>query len=238
MDLREQARLKALQEMAARQKQFKQDIKDLDQSPIEIKDKKLSEGFAIPVGDPRNNDLGAKQKLQSGEAFRAKIEALTDKSKPIEEMDYLPKPNPVKEPSNTLDYKDLKKEYSTKRKQELAQKFAKAKDALPETTSVVSKLVDKMQETVRATGLDDHLRKLAKGSKAIGGIAAIPAALMAGRADQAMADVLIPGGLEGAGEGSDIPMQDDTPQVEMMSNYATDPNMRRMALQELRSRRR
>lgn len=235
--------------MAARQKQFKQDIKDLDQSPIEIKDKKLSEGFKASVGNPRGYDnKPTTQIVENAGDWKARLDAELEARRSMRgeeekvtkyKQDFTDKP--PRPEGETLDYKKLKQEKKLLDKKELAKGLVKRVEGLvdsPGKITIGQDMAKKAKEAVRATGLDDHLRKLAKGSKAIGGIAAIPAAIMAGSADQAMADVLIPGGLEGAGEGSDMPMQDDTPQVEMMSNYATDPNMRRMALQELRSRRR
>jgi hypothetical protein len=109
-------------------------------------------------------------------------------------------------PGNALDYGQLRKEYAQKAKSEKAGKLAKA------------------------------FAGKGKLGMAMGPIGALAGAALAGSADEAFANAVIPGGLEGVGAGSDMPMEDDTAQVEMAAQAATDPNMRRMALQELKNR--
>lgn len=109
-------------------------------------------------------------------------------------------------PGDTLDYTKLKQEFKAKEKAERDSRFAKA------------------------------LKKTGKLGAAIGPIGALAGAALAGSVDEALANAVIPGGIEGVGAGSDRPMEDDTAQVKMLSESATDPNLRRAALQELRNR--
>lgn len=81
------------------------------------------------------------------------------------------------------------------------------------------------------------MKKAGKGVGKLGVMGGLLAAGLAGTADEAFANAVIPGGLEGAGAGSDLSMQDDTPKLEMLSQSATDPEVRRAALLELKNRR-
>lgn len=203
-------------DVIAERRSFLEDLRKLDQSPIEIKDRKLSEGFAKPVGNPKEyKSINAPQKVQSADAWKAGMDARAAASAArrgeIEKIaDYGTKYKdklgnevfkPEIQPGNTLNYKDLLKE---------------------------KKAINKL----------DDAKKLLKGGSKLGLAVALPAALMAGSASDAMADVIVPGGVEGLGEGSDMPMQDDTNQIKTYAESATDPNLRRMALQELRNRNR
>jgi hypothetical protein len=109
-------------------------------------------------------------------------------------------------PGDVLDYNQLRKEYKLKQQQEKNSRLAKA---LKKSGKVAATLVP---------GLG------------------VAGALMAGSADEALANAVIPGGIEGVGAGSDLPMEDDTAQIQTYAESATDPNLRRMALQELRNR--
>jgi hypothetical protein len=109
-------------------------------------------------------------------------------------------------PGEVLDYNQLRKEYKAKQKQDRNSQLAKA------------------------------FKKSGKLGAAIVPGLGVAGALMAGSADEALANAVVPGGIEGVGEGSDQPMQDDTAQVKTYAESATDPNLRRMALQELRNR--
>ena len=80
------------------------------------------------------------------------------------------------------------------------------------------------------------MKKAGKGLGKLGMIGGLVGAGLAGSASDAMADVLVPGGVEGAGAGSDLPVQDDTAQINMLANSSTDPDLRKKALQELRKR--
>ena len=118
----------------------------------------------------------------------------------------------LKQPDNVLDYSDWLKK-------------PKAAD-LPEKTINYNDIRKDYNKMKRAgTGL-----------KKLGMIGGLVGAGLAGSASDAMADVLVPGGVEGAGAGSDLPVQDDTAQINMLADSSTDPNIRRMALQELRNR--
>lgn len=225
----EEMRKKALEDLKAKaidkELSFRKNLNKL-QTSTPTMDKTLSEGFSVPVGNPRDVDANFSQPVQSAEKWKAKTQAQL-------------KPESVSQ--EALDYKQLQKEYRQKRKQENARKLVKRVEDLKDNVGTKQTLLEEAAEKAKkvlekGTVTDDFMRKLAKGSKAIGGIAAIPAALLAGRADQALADAVIPGGLEGAGEGSDMPMQDETPLIEMQARSAVDPNLRRMAIQELRNR--
>lgn len=73
-----------------------------------------------------------------------------------------------------------------------------------------------------------------KGLAAIGPIGAGIGAVLAGSAEDALAG-FVPGGVDSAGEGSDLPVEDDTAQIKMLAETATDPNVRRQAIQALRT---
>ena len=110
-------------------------------------------------------------------------------------------------PGEVLDYKKLKQEFKDKAKLEKNSRFAQA------------------------------LKKTGKlGAAIVPGIG-VAGALMAGSADEALANTFVPGGIEGLGQGSDMPeYADDTGAVQAAAESAVDPNIRRMALQELKNR--
>jgi hypothetical protein len=108
-----------------------------------------------------------------------------------------------------------------------------------DAAEVKRQYIDKIKAEKRsglAKALSGASKNTGKLGMALGPIGAIAGAALAGSADEALANAVIPGGIEGAGAGSDRPMEDDTAQVQMMADSATDPNIRRAALQELRNR--
>lgn len=113
------------------------------------------------------------------------------------------------------------------------------------------KQMDPLQVYEDVVGVGHHAKipKLREGTYGFGALKSLlksgtfkglaPAAVgaaFAGSASDALADTVVPGGVESVGEGSDMPMMDDTPQVQMAAEAATDPNLKRAALKELRDR--
>lgn len=113
------------------------------------------------------------------------------------------------------------------------------------------KNMDPMQVYEELVGVKHHAKipKLREGTYGFGALKSLlksgtfkglapvgVGAALAGSADEALADVVIPGGAESLGKDSDKQMEDDTPQVKMMAESATDHNVKRMALQELKNR--
>ena len=105
-----------------------------------------------------------------------------------------------------------------------------------------SSSLDKASEKAVAQRAADVTRKMfGEGFKKIrsvvGPAVGVGGALLAGSADEALADTFVPGGVESLGKGSDLPQYaDDTGAVQAAASSATDPNIRRMALQELKNR--
>lgn len=264
-EIRKQLLQKTLDDNSVKNENFIKELQKLKSSTPEVLDRSLSEGFKKAVGNPRENYLNKLDKVQNAEDWKNKIDAHRNESMlnrgEVERVanytdkfyDENGKPLPSKpiEPSGTLNYEELKKEYKQLQKKQLAENLVKRVEGLKVNPNTKQTLLEEMSDTAKnivnpsvkkvaekGTQLDDFMRKLSKGSKAVGGVAAIPAALMAGSASDAMADAIIPGGVEGVGKGSDMPMQDDTNQIKTYAESATDPNLRRMALQELRNRNR
>jgi hypothetical protein len=195
-------------------KYLKQKIKRKPVDPLE-RHMNLMEGIKqldrSPV--PMNSDL-AERVVKDLPVDRIKSESVPVKSLNEFQAEVAKRQalDALKQPDNVLDYSDWLKK-------------PKAAD-LPEKTinyNDIRKDYNKM-------------KKAGKGLGKLGMIGGLVGAGLAGSASDAMADVLVPGGVEGAGAGSDLPVQDDTAQINMLADSSTDPNIRRMALQELRNR--
>lgn len=113
------------------------------------------------------------------------------------------------------------------------------------------KNMDPMQVYEELVGAGHHAKipKLREGSYGFGALKSLlksgtfkglapvgVGAALAGSADEALAETIIPGGLDSLGKDSDKQIEDDTPQIKMMAESANDPNVKRMALQELKNR--
>jgi hypothetical protein len=145
--------------------------------------------------------------IQNAEVNKAKIEALRQETNKKRLLAGMGVDTTML-PEKEYDAGEMKRQYNIKKRLELA-------------------------EDIKKRG---KVPKIGKIAAAIGPIGALAGAALAGSADEALANAVIPGGLEGVGEGSDMPMQDDTQQIKTYSESASDPNLRRMALQELRNR--
>lgn len=100
----------------------------------------------------------------------------------------------------------------------------------------VQNLPEKIYDAGAAKREYEAMKKASSRAKSLGKlglIGGLVGAGLAGSADEALANAVIPGGLEGAGAGSDQAMADETSQLEMMAQSATDPQVRKQALLEL-----
>jgi hypothetical protein len=186
---------------------FQRLIKELENSPVEM-NSNLSQEVKkdLPATVIKTKEVTPVESARIAQIKRDTEMQRRKSLQTIGEEDYSKTVIPT--PEKVYDAGEMKRQYELKKKEELA-KALKNRGKMPKLGKLAATVVP---------GLG------------------VAGALMAGSASDAMADAVIPGGVESLGEGSDLPMQDDTAQIKTYADSAMDPNLRRMALQELRNR--
>ena len=196
---------------------FREKLKALKNAPVEM-NSDLAEEVVKDLPVERINTKPV-QKIDTGGAMGATMAKIAERR--AARAQGQGRSTTSSTPGDTIDYS----------------KFKKAKDTTESVYDAGAAKKEYMTK-LKAEKRGSLAKALTKGKlgMAMGPIGALAGAALAGSADEALANAVIPGGIEGLGQGSDMAMEDDTAQVQMAAEAATDHNLRRMALQELKSR--